>query len=259
MSARYFAAALLSGSVVCFARGAQGEAESTAWLTDVSVAAQNSTETRLAYEHQQADIKAPAEGIDVAQLGLQAGLGYDLALAPEFAFSQRGEEPLRLESVGLELRWRILERVAWPELMLYGAYRNDLGEARDHLARAGLAACYAWGPWFVNGDMRPTLNLGGDLGTTLESFWGLAAGYALGSPWHAWAGLEGFVIVPLVGERLRDPSFGQGATSSTAYLGPSLGFEVGPFWTSASAVTGYLVSTQGSQFMLRWLVGVAHD
>ena len=72
------------------------------------------------------------------------------------------------------------------------------------------------------------------------------------------AGMELFLVVPVVGDRMSDPTFGSSAQINTFYYGPSMALAVGPFWSALSAVTGYPLSDGASQLMLRGLIGVAH-
>jgi hypothetical protein len=102
------------------------------------------------------------------------------------------------------------------------------------------------------------LNAGGSQGTAMETWYGLALGYAHQTTWSWRAGLELFAVVPLMGERWSDPTFGASGESNTYYYGPSFACAAGPFWTALSAVTGYPLSDGASQLMLRGMVGVAH-
>lgn len=247
---------LASTLAVCWTSAASAEPVTTAWLEDVHGEPAGETETVLTYEYETADLKASAEGYDELGVGLHAGLNQALTLAPEVGFRQRGEEPLRLDELGLRLRWRAIERLAWPKLMLYGGYSNDLGEVYDHVWVGGAAASYEYAWLFVNADVRPTLNLGGNEGTSWEMWSGLALGYGWRSSWSLRAGLELFAVVPVVGERSSDPTFGASSEDNTYYYGPSFAFAMGPFWTALSAVSGYGLSDAGSQLMLRSLVGV---
>lgn len=256
-------ALLFAGSLVlacsfstCSASLASAQPVTTAWLEDVHVEAAGETETVLTYEYETADLKASAEGYDELGVGLHAGLNHSLTLAPEVAFRQRGEEPLRLDEVGVRLRWRAIERFALPKLMLYGGYGNDLGEAHDHVWVGGASAGYELAWLFVNADVRPSLNLGGALGTSLEMWSGLALGYGWRYPWSLRAGVELFAVIPVVGERSSDLSFGASGADDTYYYGPSFAFAMGPFWTALSAVSGYGLSDAASQLMLRGMVGV---
>jgi hypothetical protein len=239
-------------------RNAAAEPVTTAWLEDVHVEPEGATETVVSYTHQSVDLKASAEGYDQLGVGLHAGVAAEFTLAPEVAFRQRGEEPLRLHQVGLRARWLAFERSNWPALMVYGGYGNDLGEDRDHGLALGAAAHYELAWLFANADVRPSLNVGGNQGTTLETWYGFALGYGSQGSLAVRAGLEAFLVVPVVGERMSDPTFGSGVYVNTYYYGPSLALAVGPFWSSLSAVTGYPLSDAASQLMLRGLVGVAH-
>lgn len=239
-------------------RLAGAEPVSTVWLEDVHVEPAGEAETVLRYEHQSVDLKASEEGYDELGAGLHAGVTHTLTLTPEFTLRQRGEEPLRLDQVELGSRWLALRRFAGPELMLYGSYANDLGEERDHMWLGAVAARYEMAWFVVNADVRSELNLGGSKGTGLETWYGLALGYARQTTWSWRAGLELFAVVPLVGERWSDPTFGANVKSSTYYYGPSFACAAGPFWTALSAVTGYPLSDGASQLMLRALIGVAH-
>jgi len=252
-------AGVICGALLaCLPEGAAAQPVTTAWLEDVHVERQGATETVVGYTHQSADLKATAEGYDQLGLALHAGVGQDLALAPEVAFRQRGEEPLRLDQVSARLRWSAFEHTRWPALMVYGGYGNDLGEARDHVWASGAAAHYERAWLFANADLRSTLNLGGEKGTALETWYGLALGYGSHAPITMRAGMELFLVVPVVGERMSDPTFGSSAEVNTFYYGPSIALAVGPFWSALSAVTGYPLSDGASQLMLRGMVGVAH-
>jgi hypothetical protein len=257
MSTRAKAGAVVS-YLVLTTTTAGAEPSTTAWLEDVNVQPARTAETLLGYEHQLTDIKARGAGFDELRFGLHAGLAEAVSVVPRFAMLQRGAEPLRLRDVGFQMRWRALDWQAWPQLMVYGAYLNDLDDERDHLLNVGLAARYELGSVLFNADVRPTLAMGGHEQRTLEGWFGLGVGYVWRGSWTARAGAEAFAIVPFEGERLSDPTFGASAESTTLYYGPSLSVATGPFWTSASMATGYFVSTPASQFMLSWLVGVAH-
>jgi hypothetical protein len=251
--------AALLGALASLAPGmAHAEPATTAWLEDVSVEAPRTTETVLSYTHQLSDMKARGAGFDQLTLALHAGVSESVAIAPKLGLEQRGTEPLRLSEVGFQARWLAFERAPWPSLMAYGGYSNDLGDARDHLLESGVAARYEYGPLYLNGDVRATSALGGDADTSIETWYGLGAGYAWLHGWLLRAGLESFAILPLKGERLSDPTFGEAAESTTLYYGPSLAFATSPLWAACSAVTGYPVSTPASQFMLSCVVGVAH-
>jgi len=243
---------------VCWCGAARAEPITTAWLEDVHVEPAGGAETVLRYDHESVDLKATAEGYDELGLGLHAGVSDTLTLAPELAFRQRGEEPLRLDDVGFRVRWLALNRFAQPALMLYGGYHNDLGEDRDHAWLGGAALRYEMAWFFANADVRPTLNLGGDQGTAFETWYGLGLGYGRRSSWSLRAGLELFLVAPLVGERTSDPTFGASAVANTFYYGPSFATSTGPFWLALSAVTGYPFSDGASQLMVRALVGVSH-
>ena len=240
-----------------FPASARAEPVTTAWLEDVHLPPAGKTETLLAYEHESVDLKATAEGYDQLDVEFDAGVHHALTLAPAISFRQRGEEPLRLDQVGFRAKWLAVDRWEWPALMVYGGYGNDLDEDRDHLLQAGAAARYTRAGFFLNADVRPGLNVGGAAGTTLETWYGLGLGYGRQTTWSLRAGLELFAVVPVVGERLSDPTFGASASSSTFYYGPSVAYAIGPFSTALSAVTGYPLSDGASQFMLRGLVGVA--
>jgi hypothetical protein len=237
---------------------ALAEPSRTAWLEDASLPAADTSESVLDFEHQLTDIKARGEGIDQLGLALRTGLSDSFAVAPRLSFRQRGEEPLRLDSVGFQLRWHFLDDDKLPKLMGYGGYANDLDDERDHLIGAGLAASYNLGPLLLNADVRPTLSVGGDAGSALETWYGLGLGYGWFSSVTARAGIETFFVMPVTGSRLYDPTFGEAAESNTFYYGPSFALASGPFWTSASLATGYFVPTPASQFMLRWVVGIEH-
>ena len=237
---------------------AHAEPSTTAWLQDVAVQPQHTTQTVLGFEHHLTDVKARGAGIDFLRARLEAGFLPKASLAPEVVFEQRGEEPLRLQEVAFHARFRALDWQAWPRLMVYGGYANDLGDERDHLLKVGLAGSYDYGGLYLNADLRPTLQLGGEQGKALESWTGVAIGYGWASTWQARVGLESFMIVPWIGERTSDPTFGEAAESNTYYYGPSFAFAVGPFWTSVSAVTGYFISPAASQFLLSWLAGVGY-
>lgn len=239
-------------------RRAGAEPIGTAWLEDVHVEDAGGTETVFRFDHETVDLKASAEGYDELGVALHAGVTQTLTLAPELALRQRGEEPLRLDEVGFRVRWLALNRFAWPALMVYGAYGNDLGDERDHLWLGGAAVHYEMAWFFVNGDVRSELNVGGSKGTGLQTWYGLALGYGQRTAWSWRAGLELFAVVPIVGERWSDPAFGASAESSAYYYGPSFACAAGPFWTALSAVTGYPLSDGASQLMVRGLVGVAH-
>lgn len=243
---------------LCLPRLAGAEPVGTAWLEDVHVERTGDTETVLRFDHQTVDLKASAEGYDELGLALHAGLTQTLTLAPELALRQRGEEPLRLDEVGFRLRWLVINRLEWPALMVYGGYGNDLGAKRDHLWLGGAAAHYEISWFFANADVRSAMNLGGSEGTGLQTWYGLALGYGQRTSWSWRAGLELFAVVPVVGDRWSDPTFGASAESNTYYYGPSFACAAGPFWTALSAVTGYPLSDGGSQLMVRGLVGVAH-
>lgn len=252
-------AAVVCGAVLaCLPEGAAAQPVTTLWLEDVHVERQGATETVVSYTHQTVDLKASAEGYDQLGIGLHAGVVQQLALAPEVVFLQRGEEPLRLDRVGVRLRWLALEHQNWPALMVYGGYGNDLAEDRDHAWTLGSAAHYELDGLFANADVRSSLNLGGEKGTALETWYGLALGYGSHTPCDLRAGVELFAVVPIVGERTSDPTFGSGVDTNTYYYGPSLALAVGPFWSGLSAVTGYPLSDTASQLMLRAMVGVAH-
>lgn len=250
--------AVVASTVLLVAGSASAEPATTAWVEDVSVQDEQTTQTVLSFEHHLTDVKARGEGIDFLAARVDAGVAPGLSAAPVVVFRQRGEEPLRLQQVALQARWQALDLQAWPRLMVYGSYANDLSYERDHLFSAGLAASYDYGALYLNADLRPTLLLGGDQGKALESWTGLAVGYGWGASVGARAGLEAFAVVPLVGERISDPTFGEAAESNTYYYGPSFALSVEPFWTSASAVTGYFLSPAASQFLLSWVVGVEH-
>lgn len=243
---------------ICWSSTASAEPVTTAWLEDVHTEPAGKTETVLTYEHESVDLKASAEGYDELGVGLHAGLSRTLTLAPEAAFRQRGEEPLRLERVGLRLRWLALNPWQGPALMIYGGYSNDLGEVRDHVCVGGVAASYEMDWFFVNADVRPTLNLGGNAGEAFETWSGLALGYGRHTTWSLRAGVELFAVIPVVGERSSDPTFGASGEDNTYYYGPSFAFAMGPFWSALSAVSGYALSDGGSQLMVRSLVGVTH-
>ena len=256
MSTRFSSGALAVG-LLGIATSAGAEPSTTAWVEDINVQPARTAETLLKYEHQLTDIKARGAGFDELRFGLHTGLAEDLSVVPQFALRQRGAEPLRLRDVGFQARWRALDWQAWPQLMVYGAYLNDLDDERDHLLNGGLAARYELGSVLFNGDVRPTLSMGGHKERTLEGWFGLGVGYVWRGSWTARAGAEAFAIVPFEGERVSDPTFGASAESTSLYYGPSLSLATGPFWTSASLATGYFVSNSASQFMLSWLVGVA--
>lgn len=252
LAGRSFVTALLASGV------AHAEPETTAWVKDVAVQAEHSTQTVLSFEHQLSDVKAGGAGIDLLAARVEAGLTPSVSGAPQVVFRQRGNEALRLQEVALQARWHLPILSSYPQLMIYGSYANDLSDDRDHLLRAGFAASYDYGHLYLNADVRPTMNIGGDHGRALEAWSGLAVGYGWASSWQGRAGMEMFAVIPVIGARLSDPTFGEAAESNTYYYGPSFALAFGPMWTSASAVTGYFVSTAASQFLLSWQVGVAY-
>ncbi|HEU5055893.1 MAG TPA: hypothetical protein VFU21_05190 [Kofleriaceae bacterium] len=234
----------------------RAEPRSTVWLEDLNLRPPAATEASLFYEFQAADAKAMDQGIDLLTLRLAAGVSERLELAPMLRFRQRGSEEFRLHDLGGMLRARIAGSAAAPRLVAYGAYFNDLGTERDHRFVAGAAGRYDAGRWFVAADLRGSAYAGGELADTRELWIGGAVGRAFLAERQLTAGLETFLIAPFGGARMSDPTFGESAESSSFYYGPNVTFRAGPFWTAASAASGFGVSEPASQILFRWMVGI---
>lgn len=189
---------------------------------------------------------------------LAALVALTLELAPVVRVRQRGVDPLQMHEIGAEARVRAIGEPDLPNLLVYGAYYNDTSLERDHRVLAGGAGRLYFGRLFVSGDLRPSAGLGGDRDDAFELWLGAGAGFMFLPDRELTAGIETLAIVPITGERLSDPTFGAAATSTTYYYGPSLSFRRGPFWTAASAVSGYLLSDGASDLLVRWMVGVGH-
>ncbi|HEY6562507.1 MAG TPA: hypothetical protein VI072_34800 [Polyangiaceae bacterium] len=228
----------------------------TVWLEDLHIEDANAVETSLIYEYQTTDFKAFEAGTDVLTLRLHAGLSERLELAPVVRVRQRSVDPLQLHELGAEARVRAIGEPDLPNLLVYGAYYNDTSLERDHRMLAGGAGRLYFGRLFVSADLRPSLGLGGDRDDAFELWMGAGAGFMFLPDRELTAGIETFAIVPITGERLSDPTYGAAATSATCYYGPSLSFRRGPFWTAASAVSGYFLLDGASDLLVRWMVGV---
>ncbi len=217
------------------------------------------TETLVAVEHRLADLNAAGEGFDALDLRLNAGVAPGWEAALSVRLGQRGPEPLRMQTVGMVVRGRLLGEPADPEaLTVYGGYANDTSEERDHLLHVGSTGRYRWRDVFVGVDARLSNASGGALDTSWEVWLGANASYVLVQPFDLVVGLETFTVAPLAGDRLFDLTYGLSAGSRTWYYGPSVSGRVGPLWTGLSAVTGTFVSDPASFLMVRFWVGVAH-
>lgn len=247
-----FLATLLLGSP------AAAEPRNTVWLQDAHVEPRGGTETAFSYDFQAPDTGALAEGIDVLSLWLTAGVAERLEVLPTLSLRQRGEEPLRLHEVGLQARGRVLGEPEAPHLMVYGAYSNDLGDERDHHLLAGATGRYDVKGFFASGDARGSALFGGQLDPTGEFWLGVGVGYGFLAERQLTVGLETFVIVPIAGPRISDPTFGLSAESVSYYYGPTFSWHADAIWTAVSAVTGFPVSDAASHLLLRWMVGLRH-
>jgi len=191
-------------------------------------------------------------------LRLPAGVADQVEVVPLLDLRQRGSEELHLGELGLDVRGRVLGTSEQPMMLAYGGYANDLTRERDHHLRAGGVARYDLDAWFVSADLRLSAALGGELDSAWEAWVGAAAARGFFPDRELTAGIETFAIVPLAGTRVSDPIFGQAAESRSFYYGPALSLRLDPFWTAASAVTGFGLSNAASELLVRWSVGVGH-